>query len=397
MNSRSNPQGPLAGVRIIDWTEHALGPVATQILGDMGADVIKIESPSGSTTRQMGPARNPKMSANFLGMNRNKRSIVLNLKRPEAMEALMKLVETADVFVTNVRQKAANRRGISYETLAARNSKIIYAYATGYRQDSFNQDRAAMDDVIQGESGVAGMFHWGGGQPRYAPTNLADKLCGYVLASAVSMALFSRERTGEGQELCVPMLETMMSFNLLDHLWGYTFDPPLTPLGYVRGLMPNRRPFATQDGYICVIAVKDDQWKRFLSVLGRPEVAEDERFAKQLPRMRNIQELYGIVAEQLKLRTSAEWRTLLEAADIPNGPMNALDDLPNDPYVVSTGFFVKYDHPSEGPMVTTAIPVQFSRTKADLLRHLPPTLGQHTKQVLGELGYSEHQIAAMSS
>lgn len=389
--------GPLAGVRVLDLTVNVLGPVATQILGDMGADVIKIETPQGDPNRDTGPHRNRGMSAMHMNVNRNKRSVTLNLKRPQAREALMRLAQDADVFVHSMRPSAAKRLGIGYSEISARNPRIVYAFGPGYRQDGPRSDDPAFDDVLQGESGIAALMAQVIGEPRYYPTVLIDKFCGYVLASSIGMALFSRERTGRGQEVHVPMFETILSFNYLEHLWSAVFDPPLGHgVGYVRLLTTHRRPYPTKDGYICVLAVTDEQWNRLFPVLGRPELARDERFAKTAARVQHYDEIYGIVAEQLKLRTTAEWRRLLDEIEIPNGPMRSLPDLLHDPYLKQTGFFQRYDHPSEGPALTTRVPMHFSQTPGGL-RLPPPRLGEHNAEVLGALGYSDGEIAEITA
>jgi len=389
------PTGPLAGVRVIDLTVNVLGPVATQILGDMGADVIKIETLQGDPNRDTGPSRNARMSAMHMNVNRNKRSVALDLKSPESFEVFMRLIDTADVFVHSMRPAAAQRLGVSYEAIAKRNPRIVYAFGPGYRQDGPHRDYPAYDDVVQGESGIAALMGQVNGEPRFYPTVLIDKLCGYVLASSIGMALFSRERTGKGQQVQVPMFETILSFNYLEHLWGAAFDPPLAPgVGYVRLLTPHRRPYPTKDGYICVLAVNDEQWKRILPALGRADLIADPRFATTPARVRHYDELYGIVGEQLKLRTTAEWHELLDREDIPNGPMRTLQELLHDPYLVETGFFHHYEHPTEGAAVTTAIPVHFSQTPGDL-RRPPPRLGEHTLEVLAELGLTETDLVKL--
>lgn len=389
--------GPLAGIRVVDLSINVLGPVATQILGDMGADVIKVETPQGDPNRDTGPARHSGMSAMHMNVNRNKRSITLNLKNPDAKEALMRLVETADVVVHSMRPAAAVRLGISYSDISAKNGRIIYAYGPGYRQDGPKKDLPAFDDVVQSESGIAALMGQVNGEPRYYPTVIIDKFCGYILASSIGMALFARERTGKGQEVHVPMFETILSFNYLEHLWGGAFDPPLDPgVGYVRLLTRHRRPYPTKDGYIGVLAVNDDQWRRMLPALGRPELVNDARFSTTAQRVRHYDELYGIVAEQLKLKTTAEWYEILDGIDIPNGPMNSLQDLLHDRYLAETGFFHRYTHPTEGPAVTTSVPVHFSETPGSI-RLPPPLLGEHNHAVLSELGYSTAEIHALST
>jgi len=394
--TRSPATGPLAGVRVIDLTVNVLGPVATQILGDMGADIIKVETPQGDPNRDTGPHRHAGMSAMHMNMNRNKRSVTLNLKRPEAREALTLLVKDADVFVHSMRPSAATRLGIDYAQISAHNPRIIYAFGPGYRQDGPRADDPAYDDVLQGESGVAALMAQVIGEPLYYPTVIIDKLCGYVLASSVSMALFNRERTGQGQEVHVPMYETILSFNYLEHLWSAAFDPPLGHgVGYVRLLTTHRRPYPTKDGFICVLAVSDDQWRRLFPVLGCPELIDDHRFAKTAARVQHYDEIYGIVAEQLKLRTTQEWRKAFDEIEIPNGPMQSLTQLLHDPYLQDTGFFQRYEHPSEGAALTTSVPVHFSRTPG-AMRLPPPRLGEHNVEVLQQFGYSDREIAEIT-
>ena len=384
--------GPLAGIRVVDLTSAVLGPVATQILGDLGADVIKIEPPDGDPIRPLGPSRHPGMGAYFLNINRNKKSVALDLKRPVAREALLRLVETADVFVHNMRLGAAERLRLDYHAVAGRNPRIVYAAATGFRKDGAYRDRPSFDDVIQGESGLAALNGGVGGEPRYVPMAVCDKICGYVLASAIGMALLHRERTGEGQEVHVPMLETMVAFNLVDHLWHGVLAEPEKGLGYPRMLTPHRRPFPTKDGHICILATTDLQSRHLFEAIDCPELADDERFCTLARRTENIGALYEIVIDRMRRRTTAEWRERLDAFDVPNGVVTDLEGLLADPYLADTGFFERVEHPSEGKMLTTAVPVMFSSSPGDGFRLPPPRLGEHTRAVLGDLGLSDTEI-----
>ena len=386
--------GPLAGVRVIDLTAVVLGPVATQILGDLGAEVIKIEPPEGDMMRSIGPARNPDMGAYFLNINRNKKSVVLDLKRPAARAALLRLAAGADVLVHNMRPDAARRLGIDYQAVAGANPRIVYASASGYRPDGPNRDRAAFDDVIQGESGFAALNKDSDGAPRYAPMVIADKITGYVLAAMIGMALYAREKTGRGQEVHVPMFDTMAAFNLVDHLWHGVFGEPEKGLGYPRMLTPHRRPYATTDGHVCLLATTDRQWRNLFAALGAPELADDKRFDTIAARTQNINELYTWLAGVMRTKSTADWKQRLDAADVPNGGVNDLLGVVRDSYLNDAGFFQPLDHPSEGRLTTMPFPVAFSDTPPD--QNLPPArLGEHTAAILGELGFSAQEIAAI--
>jgi len=389
--------GPLAGIRVVDLTSALLGPLATQILGDMGADVIKVEPPEGDPIRALGPSRHPGMGAYFLNINRNKKSVALDLKRQAVREALLKLVEKADVFVHNMRLAAAERLGLDYRAVGERNPRIVYAAATGFRRDGVYRDRPSFDDVIQGESGLAALNGGVGGEPRYVPMAVSDKICGYVLASAIGMALFHRERTGKGQEVHVPMLETMLAFNLADHLWYGVLAEPEKGLGYPRMLTRHRRPFPTKDGQICILATTDAQSRHLFEAIDCPEFADDERFSTLAQRTANIGELYEIVIERMRRRTTAEWRERLDAFDVPNGVVTDLEGLFADPYLANTGFFERVEHPTEGRMLTTAVPVMFSGSPGASFRLPPPRLGEHTRSVFGELGVSDAEIEEITA
>ena len=390
----TQPTGPLAGIRVIDLTTVVLGPFATQVLGDMGADVIKIETPAGDAVRFIGPSRTPGMGSYYANLNRNKRCIVLDLKQGPAKQALWKLIAGADGVVHNMRLGAAERLGLSYENLAKINPRIILACASGFRKNSLARDNPAYDDLIQGRSGMASLNPGPDGAPRYFPTVVADKHCGMTLAAMIGMALFHRERTGEGQEVHVPMLETMLSFLLVEHLWGATLGEPERGMGYPRMLTPHRRPYPTKDGFICMIAVSDAQYTRIFEAFGMPELMKDPRFSSLKARSDNVELVYGLLNDNMRHKTTTEWSVILTAADIPNGPANSLPQLLEDAYLKETGFFTEVEHPVEGKFVTTAIPAQFSRTPPAIAR-LPGTFGEHTEEVLREIGYADADITAV--
>ncbi len=388
--------GPLAGVRVIDLTAIVLGPFATQTLGDMGADVVKIETPEGDPTRQIGPSRTPGMGSYFATLNRNKRSVVLDLKHPPARAALDRLIGGADVFVHNMRLSAAARLGLDPAALCARHPRLIHAAATGFRADSTMAEYPAFDDLIQAMSGAAALNAEAGtpGAPRYFPTVVVDKLTGQLLASMIGMALFHRERTGVGQAVHVPMLESMLSFLLVEHLWGATIDEPARGMGYPRMLTPHRRPYATRDGFISVICVSDAQWARVFGAIGQAALITDPRFASIAARSDHVDALYATLAEGLAGRTTAEWLAILRPLDIPCGAAATLPALLDDPYLRETGFFGRAEHPIEGRVCVPAIPARFSASPPGV-RRLWPALGEHTAEVLAEAGFMAAEIAAI--
>ncbi len=382
--------GPLSGVRIIDLTTQVLGPLASQTLGDMGADVIKVEMRNGDPIRgQGGPARHSDMSALFLMLNRNKRSVRLDLKLPECRKVLGRLIESADVFMHNMRPKAAEKLLISYPDVVKHNPNVIYASSSGFGASGPMKDRPAFDDIIQGASGVAALNAGADGAPRYVPMLMVDKLVGIYFATAVSMALFSRERTGKGQQIHVPMFESMLSFNMVEHLWGGVFGTPEAGLGYSR--LFARRPFATSDGHVCIMASTDRQWQRVFDLFGIPQMINDERFETRAKRTKNIAALYEIVSAKLRGRPTAEWLVLLEQADVPSGPVKNLQDLWDDDYLKEVNFFREFEHPTEGKLYMTDIPFFFSETPGNIARGTP-NLGEHTAEILEEAGYSKAEI-----
>src|ERR1700712_807145 len=390
----TQPTGPLAGIRVIDITTVVLGPYCSQTLGDMGADVIKVETIDGDSTRVIGPSRTPGMGSYFANLNRNKRSLSIDLKKPAAREALLRLVETADVFVHNMRLGAAARLGLDYATLSARNPKLIYAAASGFRKGSTMQEFPAYDDLIQGVSGIASLNAGPDGAPRYFPTVVVDKLTGAMLASMIGMALFHRERTGGGQEIHLPMMETILSFTLVEHMWHGTLGEPEKGLGYPRMLTPHRRPYPTRDGYISVIAHSDAQWGKLFEAMGRPELIGDPRFSSVQARSANIDAVYATLTQGMRQRTTEAWLAELRPADIPCGKCNNIGELFADPYLRETGYFEPHDHPVEGSVVIPALPARFSATPPNVHRAWPQ-LGQHSHEILAEAGFSAREIEAI--
>ena len=386
--------GPLSGVRVLDLTTVVMGPFATQLLAELGADVIKVEPRDGDNMRHPAPMKNPGMGYIFLNLNRGKRGIVLDLKKPEGHEALIRLIPKTDVLIYNVRPQAMARLGLSYEDLRKVNPKIIYVGAYGYSQRGPYAAKAAYDDLIQGISGIPSLLKKSGAvAPAYAPVNLADRVTGLHAVYAVTAALFHRERTGQGQSVEVPMFESLAQFVLGDHSAGLTFDPPSGDTGYARLLA--RKPYQTSDGYLCILVYNDKQWKSFADAIGQPGLMKDPRYATQANRARHIAEIYGWLAGVIITRTTAEWMALMEKADIPVAPVNDVTDLIDDPHLAATGFFAMEEHPSEGTLRTMRTPTNWSHSPPGAQRHAP-RLGEHSAEVLKEAGYSDEDIARLA-
>ena len=386
--------GPLSGIRILDLTSVVAGPLATQMLGDMGADVIKIEAPEGDAPRHTGPARSQGMAALFMGLNRSKRSLVLDLKNAGAKAALWRLIESADVFVHSMRPQKVEKLGFGHQTVCAKNSRIVYAALHGYRDGGPYSGQPAYDDVIQGQSGIAALMAEVAGEPRYAPMIIADKTCALSMAGAVAVALFARERTGRGQFVEIPMFESMVSFVLGEHLFGHNFVPPMGSLGYTRVLASWRRPYKTKDGYLCMMAYTQTHWQKFWTAVAKPELHADPRFDSIASRAKNIVALYELAGACLTEKTTDEWLALLRRLEIPSARMSSLDDIMADPQLAASGFFKRATHPSEGEILYTDLPVRFSDTAISPAR-LQPRLGEHSLDVLREAGLSENEIKSL--
>jgi crotonobetainyl-CoA:carnitine CoA-transferase CaiB-like acyl-CoA transferase len=391
-------RGPLDGVRVLDLTTIFMGPSATQLMGDLGADVIKIESPQGDSTRFIGPCGEQGLGPLFLGLNRNKRSVVIDLKKPEGVDALLTLARNADVFATNVRPAAMRRLGLGWEQLSAVNPRLIYASMVGFSQRGPYAAKAAFDDMIQAATGLAAAVGQSAGDvPRYLPITIADRSVGLYAFGVICAALHARNSTGCGQSIDIPMFETMIPYVLGDHLYGHTFIPSKGDFGYPRLMTPNRRPYQTKDGYVCCLIYTDRQWQLFLGAVGKSELLEtDPRFKDIRTRTNAINELYQLVADELAQRTTQEWQQVLPESEIPLFPMHTFETLLQDEHLAAIGFFRESEHPVVGRILEPSVPSEWSGTPPT--RHEPvPTLGQHTTEVLREAGLAQDAIDALLS
>ncbi|MFG6637797.1 CaiB/BaiF CoA transferase family protein [Sulfitobacter sp. 1A12126] len=388
--------GPLAGMRIVDLTTVVMGPYATQILADFGAEVIKVEPLKGDLVRQIGPMRSPGMGPYFLNANRSKRSVAVDLKTDEGRQIVLDLCKDADALVYNIRPAAMGRLGLSYEDVCKANPTIVYAGTFGYGQTGPYAARPAYDDLIQGGACLPYLFSISGSdEPRYVPSAVADRVVGLTAIGGILAALLGKARTGEGQRVDVPMLESMASFVLSDHLGGLTFEPPLDKGGYQRQLAKDRRPYKTSDGYICALIYTDAHWRRFLTATGRGELMDnDPRYSTFSGRMQNLDAVYGELSDIMLTRTSQEWYELFEEIDVPVMWMHDLESVLEDEHLKAVGFFRHMSHPTEGEIISLANPVQFFGTPVEY-NEAAPRLGQHTVETLHALKQSPEQIAEM--
>ncbi|MDL4816447.1 CaiB/BaiF CoA transferase family protein [Actinomadura opuntiae] len=381
-DERGHHPGPLSGVRVIDLTAMVMGAHCTQIMADMGADVIKVEPPAGDNTRHISAGPEPGMAGVFVNVNRGKRSVMLDLRTDEGKDALRGLIEHGDVFIHSMRAKAVAGLGFTYDDVAAINPSIVYTNCYGYGRRGPDADRTAYDDTIQAECGLPSVQEKLTGEAGYVGTIMADKVAGITALYATMMALFHRERTGEGQEIEVAMFETMAAFMLVEHANGALFTPPLGPAVYPRAVSRNRRPYRTRDGHVSALVYNDKQWSAFVGAV-KPEWA-GEHFATLEQRARQIDTVYALLGETFAQRTTQEWLDLLSSLDIPAAPVRTLDELFDDPHLNAAGFFETVDTPN-GPVRFPGTPAWFSRTPGRVAGPAP-RLGAHTAEVLDELG-----------
>jgi crotonobetainyl-CoA:carnitine CoA-transferase CaiB-like acyl-CoA transferase len=388
---------PLEGIRILDMTSVLMGPYATAILSDMGADVIKIEPTGGDILRYAGASRGGSMGGIFLHSNIGKRSVVLDLKQKGGLNALLRIAKTCDVLFYNIRPKAMERLDLSYERVAAVNPGLLYVGAFGFGQDGPYADRAAYDDLIQAASGIPMLLAEASGEaPAYVPVNMADRIVGLHAAIAIVAGLRHRDRTGAGQRIDIPMFETMASFVLGDHMGGMTFSPPLDAGGYRRLLSRGRKPFATADGYLGAVIYTDQHWERFRSLVRGCDKLANPKFETFAGRQANIDELNQYLMEIFATRTTAEWEQLLNTADIPCMPLHSLATIMDDPHLKAVGFFETHQHPVEGEIRTMRVPSTWTASQPEHSGPAP-VLGQDTEHVLREMGYSKEEIRALAA
>ena len=386
--------GPLKGLKIIELTSVVLGPWAAQILADMGAEVIKVEAPFGDSNRQLGASRNPNMAALYLSNNRNKRSLVLDLKQASARDALLAIVKDCDVFLHNNRPQVMTKLKLEYNDIKSVNENIIYCGTYGYSKDGPYGEKGALDDSIQAASGIAALNELVLGEPRYLPTVVADKTTAITVVYSILAALFHRERTGSGQEVEVPMFETMVSFVMAEHLWGEVFEPPLDKAGYTRLMSHHRKPYKTKDGYIAVLPYMNNHWKTFCEKAERQDLIEDDRFKNLSSRVENIDDTYSETGKILSTKTTQEWLDIFADTKVPVIVVNSLDDLFTDPHLEAVGFWQDFDHPTEGKLKMPGFPAKFSKTPATIRKHAP-NFGEHSLEILAEAGIDKETIKQM--
>jgi crotonobetainyl-CoA:carnitine CoA-transferase CaiB-like acyl-CoA transferase len=385
-DAKDQPDGPLDGLRVLDLTSVVMGPYATQLLGDLGADVIAVEPPRGDTNRAMGVGPLPQLSGIALNLLRNKRNISLNFKHPAGRQALLDIAATCDVFVTNLRPAALARAHLEYGDVAAKRSDVVYCQAQGYPSGGPRADDPAYDDVIQAETGIADATWRATGQPMVSATLMADKVCGLTIAYAVLAALYRRAMTGEGEHIEVPMLDTMAAFTLVEHGAAAIPVPAMGPAGYSRILTPNRRPWPTKDGWMMVLPYTKEHYDSIFTAAGRNDLLGDDRYSTGRNRIANAPFLYEQVGRMLAERTTAEWVTFFRDSDVPAAPIGILEDM--------VDHLPEGQHPHAGAYKVIPPPVRFAHAP-QTIRRPAPLIGEHTDEILAEVGYDTREIGSL--
>jgi crotonobetainyl-CoA:carnitine CoA-transferase CaiB-like acyl-CoA transferase len=390
-SSAGSATGPLRGIRILDLTSVVLGPFATRILGDYGADIIKVEGTDGDVMRANGTSRHAGMSSIFLSINRNKRSLAIDLKTPEGREICLRLASQVDLVVHNMRVSAIERLGLGYDAVRAVNPSVVYCAATGFEQAGPHRSKPAFDDIIQATCGLASLMGEVGAEPAFVPTLVADKTAGMALVNAVLAALLHREREGSGQYVEVPMLETMVDFTMAEHMGGLGFEPPLGDAGYARILRRGRRPVRTRDGHISMLPYSPSQWMCLFQRVDHRDLLSAYDLSDRHKLNACLSDLYRELESIAPSRSTREWVDICDELDIPAAAIHNLRDLPDHPQLSAVNLFQPIEHPTEGSLRMIRPTTLFSQTPASVRRHAP-SLGEHSIEILQTLGLDNAKI-----
>ena len=382
---------PLSGLKVIDLTNIIMGPYTTQLLGDLGADIIKVEDVKGDMTRNIGIQNSPNMSSMYLGVNRNKRSIILDLKKKISKQVLWKLIKTSDVFIHNMRPTKITNLGFRPLKIKKKNNKIIFVGLYGYGKYGEYTGQPAFDDIIQGQSGLASLYQLSKNEPAFIPSVVADKTIGLLASTALLSAYIKFLKTGEGSCVEISMFEGMASYTLLEHQYGQIFLPSRETIGYPRLLSQSRKPYKTLDGYICILPYTDKQWFKFFEIINKKELKNDRRFSNIKARSKVINTLYKLIEESVKKKTNEQLCKILKKNDIPHGIVNTLANLKNDKHLKKVKFFRKIKHPSEGNLLLTDTGIKINNQSLPIRKH-QPSLGENSSEILKEIGYNNEEI-----